>query len=94
MSSKGTDKTAVVVDTSSAKAPAPTVSLSEIDQTSRGEGQGLESASIPGAIPTGAAPAVPTWLLTGWRQVANRHLIMAGGDPKIAEQQSILAEYV
>jgi hypothetical protein len=46
-----------------------------------------------GIDPWGYTP-VPTWLLTGWRQVANRHLIMAGGDPKLAEQQSILAEYV
>jgi hypothetical protein len=83
-----------MVDSSSTSAPAPTVTLSEIDQTSRGEGQGLDTASIPGGIPTGAAPPVPTWLLTGWRQVANRHLIAAGGDPKLAEQQSILAEYV
>jgi hypothetical protein len=41
-----TDKIAVVVDTSSANAPAPTVSLSEIDQTSRGEGQGLETVRL------------------------------------------------
>jgi len=35
-----------MVDTSSAKAPAPTVSLQEIDQTSRGEGQGLETVCL------------------------------------------------
>jgi len=34
-----------MVDTSSTSAPTPTVSLSQIDQTSRGEGQGLETAS-------------------------------------------------
>jgi hypothetical protein len=35
-----------MVDTSSASAPAPTVSLQEIDQTSRGEGQGLETVRL------------------------------------------------
>jgi hypothetical protein len=34
-----------MVDTSSTSAPTPTVNLSQIDQTSRGEGQGLETAS-------------------------------------------------
>lgn len=64
--------------------------------SSTGHGSELTRAqeSIPGAIPVGTAPPVPTWLLTGWRQVANKDLIMAGGDPKQAEQQSILAEYV
>lgn len=40
-----TDGVVVTVDTSSSNAPAPTVSLSQIDQTSRGEGQGLQTVS-------------------------------------------------
>ena len=44
-----------MVDTSSASAPTPTVSLSQIDQTSRGEGQGLETVSpLYGWITDGA----------------------------------------
>ncbi|WVF68009.1 hypothetical protein IAT40_002771 [Kwoniella sp. CBS 6097] len=81
---------AVVIDTSSGKtAPVPTVSLADVDKASRAEGQGAGEDDMPGAIPTGSAPPVPTWVQTGWRQVAG-----LGKDEKSQEQASILTAYL
>ncbi|WRT70761.1 uncharacterized protein IL334_007760 [Kwoniella shivajii] len=81
---------AVTLDTStSTSAPLPTVSLADVDKASKAEGQGAGDENIPGAIPVGAAPPVPTWVKTGWRQVAD-----LGKDDKTAEEASILAHYV
>ncbi|WVW80773.1 hypothetical protein I302_102759 [Kwoniella bestiolae CBS 10118] len=81
---------AVTIDTSTSKsAPAPTVSLADVDKASRAEGEGVGEQDIPGAIPTGSAPPIPTWLKTGWRQVAG-----LGKDDKTAEESNILAAYL
>ncbi|OCF41255.1 transmembrane protein [Kwoniella heveanensis CBS 569] len=81
---------AVVIDTSSGRAaPVPTVSLADVDKASRAEGQGAGQDDMPGAIPTGAAPPVPTWVQTGWRQVAG-----LGKDERSEEQASILTAYL
>ncbi|KAL7422727.1 Tricalbin-2 [Cryptotrichosporon argae] len=85
------DGRAVTVDTSKG-GPAPTVSLNDIDLASRTEGQ-FAGVDVPGSIPTGAAPAVPTWMLTGWRQVAGLDAA-AVRDSRLAEQTSILTEYL
>jgi hypothetical protein len=42
--------------------PVPTVTVSDADAVSRGEGQIAGLDAMPGSIPTGAAPAVPTWV--------------------------------
>lgn len=60
--------------------PTPTVSIQDVDKASRAEGQAVGAVSIqqsdgdivthemqdsiPGAIPAGAAPPVPTWVRT------------------------------
>nr|XP_018259792.1 uncharacterized protein I303_07863 [Kwoniella dejecticola CBS 10117]OBR81950.1 transmembrane protein [Kwoniella dejecticola CBS 10117] len=81
---------AVTIDTSTSKsAPVPTVSLADVDKASKAEGQGAGDQDIPGAIPTGAAPSVPTYIKTGWRQVAG-----LGKDDKTAEESNILAAYL
>ncbi|WWC72638.1 uncharacterized protein I206_106602 [Kwoniella pini CBS 10737] len=81
---------AVTIDTSTSKsAPIPTVSLADVDRASRAEGQGAGEQDLPGAIPTGAAPSVPTYIKTGWRQVAG-----LGKDDKTAEESNILAAYL
>ncbi|WWD07266.1 hypothetical protein V865_005363 [Kwoniella europaea PYCC6329] len=81
---------AVTIDTSTGKsAPAPTVTLADVDKASKAEGQGVGEQDVPGAIPTGSAPPIPTWLKTGWRQVAG-----LGKDDKTAEESSILAAYL
>ena len=83
---------AVTIDTSSSTdAPKPTISMADIDSTSRAEGQEVGGDSIPGAVPTGAAPPVPQWMQTGWKQVAGA---AAGGDEKTQLEAGILANYV
>ncbi|WWC92373.1 uncharacterized protein L201_007330 [Kwoniella dendrophila CBS 6074] len=81
---------AVTIDTSTSKsAPIPTVSLADVDKASKAENEGAGDQNIPGSIPTGAAPPVPTWVKTGWRQVAG-----LGKDDKTAEESNILAAYL
>ena len=82
----------MTIDTSStADAPKPTISLADIDATSRAEGQEVGGDSVPGAVPTGAAPPVPKWMQTGWRDVAGAGV---GGDDKTQREMGILANYV
>ncbi|KAK4689249.1 hypothetical protein P7C73_g857, partial [Tremellales sp. Uapishka_1] len=85
---------AVTFDASTAaSAPIPTVTISDIDKASKAEGQTEGSDDLPGAIPTGAAPAIPTWMLTGWRQVAGLDSIEAR-DEKHQLQMGLLADYL
>ncbi|WWD20758.1 hypothetical protein CI109_105235 [Kwoniella shandongensis] len=79
---------AVVIDTStSASSPVPTVSLADVDRASKAEGEGVGAEDVPGAIPAGAAPPVPTWVTAGWRQAA-------GLDTKEQEHITVLATYL
>ncbi|ORY31245.1 C2 domain-containing protein [Naematelia encephala] len=85
------DGRAVVVDTSlTGSGPAPTVSLDDVDKASRAEGQVAGGDQVPGSIPAGTAPPVPTWMQSGWRQVAK--LDVTG--EKTRDETSILAEYL
>ncbi len=74
---------AVVVDDSSKHAQAPTFTNRRLGQgIRRPRVKALERYArvlaadealqdgVPGAIPAGAAPSVPSWIQTGWKQVA------------------------
>ncbi len=67
--------------------------MQDINKASRAENQEVGSDSMPGAIPTGAAPPVPTWMITGWRQVAGLDSTVAR-DAKTQEEMGILADYL
>ncbi|ORX40969.1 C2 domain-containing protein [Kockovaella imperatae] len=83
---------AVAIDTSTTNgAPAPTITMADIDHASRAEGQEVGGQSVPGAIPTGAAPPVPKWLQVGWKEVAGAAL---SGSDEHQRDLGILAHYV
>ncbi|EIW70089.1 hypothetical protein TREMEDRAFT_71520 [Tremella mesenterica DSM 1558] len=89
----GVGSRAVAIDTSNkANVPRPTVTLDDVDKTSRAEGEEVGAAAMPGAVPAGAAPSVPTWVLAGWQRVANADL--GSGDAKTQEQLGVLADYL
>nr|ODN82408.1 transmembrane protein [Cryptococcus depauperatus CBS 7841] len=90
LSGDGGGGRAVTIDTSaSARAPQPTITLTDVDKASRDEGQGLGTDEMPGAIPANTAPAVPTWVKAGWRQVAG---LDQGATAR--EEASILQTYL
>ena len=52
----------------------------------------MGQADMPGAVPTGAAPPIPTWVLAGWSRVASANAGTA--DVETQKQLSVLADYL
>lgn len=65
--------------------------MADIDHASRAEGQEVGGDSVPGSVPTGAAPTVPKWMQVGWKDVAGAG---ATGNEETQKQLGILANYV
>ncbi|KAL1412655.1 Tricalbin-2 [Vanrija albida] len=84
---------AVGIDTSSAGAPVPTVTIEDAEKTTVAAAKPPTENDIPGTIPMTVLPGVPDWMPIGWKQVAG---IEGRGipDAKTAEQLDILSNFL
>ncbi|TXT05904.1 hypothetical protein VHUM_03665 [Vanrija humicola] len=84
---------AVGIDTSSAGAPVPTVTIEDAEKTTVAAAKPPTEDDIPGTIPMTVLPGIPDWMPIGWKQVAG---IEGRGipDAKTAEQLDILSNFL
>lgn len=78
----------------------PTITVEDFDADKGGEAEPdtplpstaeFDDQPVPGAMPTGPAPAIPDWYKTGWRAVSNIDTPLPEGEER---ERNVIAMFI